>query len=466
MRKINYFIKAMIVCIMPLATLLSCDKDDSGPVTPEKEYEISGVATVNALSARVSGSFKGISRVDLSLGKTGILYCLKSDNAESVFNDWLNGNKDADCYEYSNGKLTSDTYSGIITNLYPDKDYNYCLYCIGRDGKSFKMSDILTFHTAKLEPDFRGVKSDSVRYTKAVVKGSVYNIDNDASSCSCGVLLTDGENDVVNADSKTFENKGVKRDWRILANGLTSDSLYCCRTYIKYKTHDNLVHYVYGPSVIFRTWNLDDWAVDLGLDSGIRWSKCELGREDFDDLYDLVFNRDKIVQVRWGSVLENYYDDYEVYEYWNDTDESYINIGNEISGTKYDIAHTKLGGHWRLPTKAEVEELISNCSVTFDELTKEIEYSSGSSTYTTRVTLRHAILKSKINDNDIKIMMSNYWTGTLDESEHNDYTYYYPYGYAYCMIIDKTLNGYIQVGDGYYRDNWMLIRPVWDPNLE
>ena len=134
MRKINFFIKAMIVCIMPLATLLSCDKDDSGPVTPEKEYEISGVATVNALSARVSGSFKGISIVDLNLGKTGILYCLKSDNAESLFDSWLSGNKVAGCYEYTDGKQTSYTYAGTITNLYPDKEYNYCLFCVARDG--------------------------------------------------------------------------------------------------------------------------------------------------------------------------------------------------------------------------------------------------------------------------------------------------------------------------------------------
>ena len=131
MRRNNFFVKAMIVCIMPLA-LLSCGNDEeSGPGEPENG--IKGLATVNALSVSVSGSFGGVSKIDLSLGKTGILYCLKSDTAASVFEAWLGGNKKAACYEYTDGKLTSDTYAGTISNLYPDKDYNFCLFSVGRE---------------------------------------------------------------------------------------------------------------------------------------------------------------------------------------------------------------------------------------------------------------------------------------------------------------------------------------------
>jgi hypothetical protein len=33
-----------------------------------------------------------------------------------------------------------------------------------------------------------------------------------------------------------------------------------------------------------------------------------------------------------------------------------------ISGTEYDVAHTRLGGSWRLPSNAEIQELIDKCS--------------------------------------------------------------------------------------------------------
>lgn len=38
---------------------------------------------------------------------------------------------------------------------------------------------------------------------------------------------------------------------------------------------------------------------------------------------------------------------------------------NSIAGTQYDIATSKMGSGWRLPTRAEIEELFSACSRTF-----------------------------------------------------------------------------------------------------
>ena len=454
MRRNNFFVKAMIVCIMPLA-LLSCSNDEeSGPDAPENG--IKGLVTVNALSVSVSGSFNGVSKVDLSLGKTGILYCLKTDDAASVFTAWLGGDKEAACYEYTDGKLTSETYAGKITNLYPDKDYNYCLFSVGRDGKTIRMSDVYTFHTKKLEPQFSNVRKDSVRYTKAVVKGHISNVNNnDASSCINGLLLAEDENGEVKADSKTYETKGFKMDMRILANGLKSDSAYCCRPYIKYSTHDGQVHYVYGPAVTVRTNNLDDWAVDLGLPSGIRWSQCEYGREDFDDMYDYIYGSNSFY-VFWGSLV-NYYSrpkNY-TYEYWDTATRSYVDIGNEISGTQYDVAHVKLGGHWRLPTKADVEELIANTRISYSETEYELTYSDAGSS---RLIANLAVITSKENGNSIKSFMGNaYWTGTMSEQPDC----------PYLIVFDKTKTPMLCLEDSYYRDDYCCeIRPVWDPNFE
>ena len=452
MSRNNFFVKAMIVCIMPLA-LLSCGNDEESGPGGEPENGIKGLATVNALSVSVSGSFGGVSKIDLSLGKTGILYCLKSDTAASVFEAWLGGDKKAACYEYTDGKLTSDTYAGTISNLYPDKDYNFCLFSVGRDGKTVKMSDIYTFHTKKLEPEFRNVRSDSIRYTKFVVKGRVLNINtNDASSCNTGLLLAENENGEVKASSKTFEVKGVKTDMRIFANELTSDSNYCCRPYIKYVTHDGQAHYIYGPAVAVKTNNLDDWAVDLNLPSGIRWSQCELGREDFDDIYDYIFGSTRYY-VSWGSLVNLYTVTDYTYEYWDAETRSYIDIGDEISGTQYDVVHAKLGGHWRLPTKADVEELINNTRMGYEQIEYEIPYSNSILRYNTSLI----VISSKTNGNSIKSFMGGYWTGTMSERADCPYLMYF----LSTAQDGKLLN----LRDDDYRDDYWQVRPVWDPNF-
>ena len=40
-------------------------------------------------------------------------------------------------------------------------------------------------------------------------------------------------------------------------------------------------------------------------------------------------------------------------------------IGNNISGTQYDVARQKWGGSWRMPTEEEFDELLSKCTWTW-----------------------------------------------------------------------------------------------------
>ena len=73
--------------------------------------------------------------------------------------------------------------------------------------------------------------------------------------------------------------------------------------------------------------------VDLGL--SVKWATCNVGAykpEDYGDYY------------AWGEAY---------------TKSSYY-IDN-IKGTARDVAHVEWGGTWRMPTKAEIEELIDNC---------------------------------------------------------------------------------------------------------
>lgn len=97
--------------------------------------------------------------------------------------------------------------------------------------------------------------------------------------------------------------------------------------------------------------------VDLGLPSGIKWAKCDLGEtspEKYGDKYS------------WG-------------ETWTKTTTDYYYFTDIVEGqyTKYDsrdkrfflekeddVAYLRLGEGWRTPTWNEMQELIDNCTVT------------------------------------------------------------------------------------------------------
>lgn len=97
--------------------------------------------------------------------------------------------------------------------------------------------------------------------------------------------------------------------------------------------------------------------VDLGLPSGIKWAKCDLG----------------------GTSPEKYGDEYSWGETWTKWTTDYYYFTDIVEGqyTKYDsrdkrfflekeddVAYLRLGEGWRYPTWNEMQELIDNCTVT------------------------------------------------------------------------------------------------------
>lgn len=92
--------------------------------------------------------------------------------------------------------------------------------------------------------------------------------------------------------------------------------------------------------------------VDLGLPSGTIWAGWNVGAtspEEYGDYY------------AWGEIATKKEYSEESYKYYNKTTGEYVNLGGNISGTKYDVARQEWGGSWRMPTNKEFEELISNC---------------------------------------------------------------------------------------------------------
>ncbi|MDE6551811.1 MAG: T9SS type A sorting domain-containing protein [Muribaculaceae bacterium] len=106
--------------------------------------------------------------------------------------------------------------------------------------------------------------------------------------------------------------------------------------------------------------------VDLGLPTGTLWatsniyaeSSCHPGR------YFAWGETEARDIFKWHDYLffeEEFTDDNGILRY------SATNIGEQISGTEYDAAHTLWGDCWRMPTKEDWEELIEYCTAEYKE---------------------------------------------------------------------------------------------------
>ena len=101
-----------------------------------------------------------------------------------------------------------------------------------------------------------------------------------------------------------------------------------------------------GVGAITGTINGHDY-VDLGLPSGLKWATCNVGAatpEDYGNYY------------AWGETATKS-------EY---TQENSVTDGQQISdfsgNATYDAARANWGSTWRMPTRAEMEELVNNCT--------------------------------------------------------------------------------------------------------
>ncbi|MBQ2195316.1 MAG: hypothetical protein II407_00065, partial [Prevotella sp.] len=94
-------------------------------------------------------------------------------------------------------------------------------------------------------------------------------------------------------------------------------------------------------------------AVDLGLPSGTKWASFNVGAtkpEEYGGYY------------AWGETEEKERYDWDTYIHCDGASNTCHDLGSDISGTQYDIAHVKWGGNWCMPTYEDFEELNDNCT--------------------------------------------------------------------------------------------------------
>ena len=187
--------------------------------------------------------------------------------------------------------------------------------------------------------------------------------------------------------------------------------------------------------------------VDLGLPSGTKWATCNVGAdkpEEFGNHY------------AWGETETKEDYSWSTYKWCNG---SYDKITKYCSNSSYgrvdnkrklelsdDVARKQWGSSWRLPTKAEFEELLNNCTWTWTEQNgvkgyKVTSKKNGNSIFLPAAGWRGGTSLS------YQGTYGNYWSSTPRESNSN---------HAYSLYFSS----------GYHRTDWndrnygQSVRPV------
>ena len=127
------------------------------------------------------------------------------------------------------------------------------------------------------------------------------------------------------------------------------------------------IHYKNGQTVQYNMQNIESLefteespnstqvssgeAVDLGL--SVKWASRNVGATSPEQYGDLF---------AWGETETKSKFTQDTYLYYDSKSESYMDIGMDIKGTDYDVAHVKWGNEWRMPTFEELWELKMKCT--------------------------------------------------------------------------------------------------------
>ena len=172
------------------------------------------------------------------------------------------------------------------------------------------------------------------------------------------------------------------------------------------------------------------------------WSSWNLGANSPEESGDYY---------AWGELTPKTVFNWSTYTLCNGTAESCIDIGTNISGTKYDVARNKWGGNWRMPTQNEFKKLLDNCSVSWT-------YING---------VKGIYVKAKSNGNTIFLPAVGCYLSNDDSGKpglvnygfYNTGTLSFEY-YVSHLVFGETWQGGVPYFSAGYRCEGYPIRPV------
>ena len=112
-----------------LIAVLSCTKDDADDIPSAPKSIMAEQSTVSSFTASITGRFIGVDKADLALGRRGMFYCLKTDDAEKQFNSWLEGNDNPGCMMLDRVTVESEKIYCTLEGLFRTRNTAIASIC-------------------------------------------------------------------------------------------------------------------------------------------------------------------------------------------------------------------------------------------------------------------------------------------------------------------------------------------------
>lgn len=260
--------------------------------------------------------------------------------------------------------------------------------------------------------------------------------------------------------TKTVDDNGVEH-YRYIVDAATPQTLTVNGRYsigneltgikeLSYNFGD--ISIVNGHHAIIYTYRMDErCAIDLGLPSGVLWSPINLGAETASYMTEAEIAAATNTigrRLAWGELFEK--DNYSYETYINDPYQSGSTIlPADISETVYDPARQYWGGHWTLPTLADLQEFINYTEI----VNTESVYSEELRQNVNKITFR-----STVNGKTITMVTTGYANNTsVAQPQYLHYMSASRAGTYYCSTLHnnpslRTYSNYRYLGFG--------VRPV------
>ena len=292
-------------------------------------------------------------------------YCVKSKiNGKSIFLPAA-GVKESDLDDLNSGYYQSSTLCEGIPN---------CNYFLSFYSGNHSTNGSSIYYGRTIRPVICATASSEPN----VVSGHpIYNDKSTATVLNCqikgkwssvlnhGICWNTSGNPTISDNYKVEGHRGVP-SYNVVINGLEEGKTYYIRAYATNNvgtSYGEEIMYIHGNNNILvdGQQNGHDY-VDLGLPSGTKWATMNIGAstpEDYGNYY------------AWGETETKEEYGWNTYKYFFDNNGNYVpyddkwcvesgelkDIGCNIAGTQYDVAHMKWGDSWKIPTSAQMDEL-------------------------------------------------------------------------------------------------------------
>ncbi len=245
---------------------------------------------------------------------------------------------------------------------------------------------------------------------KVSVPGGVFNISDNGETFTLGP-----------GDSKTFNVVFSSDDCDQYTSEITIKSTDGIETYIIKLTSftESYCPDSHHPHVI-----------DMG--SAGKWACCNVGASapwEYGGYY------------AWGETEEKDYYDWNTYTHCDGSYSTCHDLGSDIAGTEYDVAHVKWGGKWRMPSLDQIK-LLNNCSSEWTELNgvggRIFTASNGNSIFLPAAGGRWDAYTDDVGSYGF------YWSSTQDPDDSLN-AYYLDFSSGYAYWSNSNRNGGLSV---------------------